>query len=348
MSRKHILLLEIFIWIIVLGGLLHLGVSYLDDKFNQGTTYQFEFNDADSVIVGSPVRIMGITVGNVTEVQNKDNNKALISIKINNNDVEIPPSSAISVQFTGLAGSRSIEIIPPNKLKEKTVNPLNVKAPEQTTHIEENNFKVVEPVRVGQVFDLQKDVSLSVLDLSTNILKTFGSGGIEKLENNIVQSKTISHNINTTFRECANAITNIGKQKVPVVNTSEDNINESNQRLESFANELDKAQTLQNIYILSDYSNLYSNGINDWREKHLMQVINSAYQAKNISSSWLKHKKLNSDSINYTFFWINSTFEQIDVTSNNLSKSISNKKIQKLNCTIQNINCSIKKLKNKL
>lgn len=347
MYKKRILLLETFIWVGVLAGLLHMGIGYLDDKFHQGKIYSFEFNDADSVIVGSPVKLMGTNVGNVTTVKSVGN-KALISVRINDDKIIIPPYSSISVQFTGLAGSRSIEITPQDIQKNEITNPLNVKSSEQTTHVEQNNFRVIEPIRVGQIFDLQKDVSLSVLDLSTNILKTFGAGGLEKLKNNIVQSKVVTKNITKTLNNSQNQIANINSQKIIIVKNTKSNLSYSNNNLELFQNELNKASTLQNIYILSDYSNIYSKSVNDWHEKYLKKIIDSSYDAKVISSKWSQEKTLNSNAINRNFCVIDSSFNKIEKSAKIIKKSFSKDKINNVNKNLNCINLFLQNLKDKL
>ncbi|OGH99847.1 MAG: hypothetical protein A2104_02070 [Candidatus Melainabacteria bacterium GWF2_32_7] len=167
MRKKSFLLLEVFIWIIILGGLVFLGIDFIKQRLDSRQTHQVMFRDVDSLLLGAPVRVMGIDVGYVSEIE-PIGDEVYITFIITNNKVTVPNGSTISIQFTGLAGSKSIEIKPP---KAKVTD----------------NYKlnVSEPVRINSLMQVQTEISESVLDSSKNALKMFGKGGVDIMKSNI-------------------------------------------------------------------------------------------------------------------------------------------------------------------
>lgn len=74
---------------------------------------------------------MGIVVGHVEKLKYNDGQIA-VEFLIVKKGVKIPPGSVAKVEFTGLAGSKSIEIVPPDKNTSSKApilaqNPIRVK-----------------------------------------------------------------------------------------------------------------------------------------------------------------------------------------------------------------------------
>ena len=74
--------------------------------------YTIRFHDIDSIIKGSPVRFMGIIVGHVRNLQRKDD-VILCEIFVTKPNTRIPDGAVAKVEYNGLGGSKSIEIMPP-------------------------------------------------------------------------------------------------------------------------------------------------------------------------------------------------------------------------------------------
>ena len=74
--------------------------------------------DVDGLIVGSPVHIMGISVGYVTKTKIINENEILVRFKITDKSVKIPKATVATVEFNGLGGSKSLELYPPDSGKE--------------------------------------------------------------------------------------------------------------------------------------------------------------------------------------------------------------------------------------
>ena len=111
--RRHVFwIVELFIWVLILfsvsGGLMLAKYNY-KKQFN---TYQIFLSDVDGLIDGSPVKIMGIQVGYVNQIDIVGED-VYVKFVITERDVKIPSGSIATVEFSGLGGSKSLEIYPP-------------------------------------------------------------------------------------------------------------------------------------------------------------------------------------------------------------------------------------------
>lgn len=106
--------IEVVIWIIVLTLLSAVSYGIFYAKFIKPNLYTIVFNDTDGLIKGSPVRFMGLVVGHVRKLTyHKDSIET--EIIVTKKGVKIPSGSIASVEFSGIAGSKSIEIMPPKE-----------------------------------------------------------------------------------------------------------------------------------------------------------------------------------------------------------------------------------------
>ena len=106
--------IEIVVWILVIGVLFGTTYTFFYYKFIKPNLYTIVFNDTDGLIKGSPVRFMGLVVGHVRKLTyHKDSIET--EIIVTKKGVQIPSGSIASVEFSGIAGSKSIEIMPPKE-----------------------------------------------------------------------------------------------------------------------------------------------------------------------------------------------------------------------------------------
>lgn len=106
--------MELLFWLIVV--LLFVSLSSLGIIFkekNDKNDYQVFLQDVDGLIVGSPVRMMGIEVGHVTKIK-PTNDNVYVKFVLTNPDVYIPQGTFLTVEFSGLAGSKSLELYLPD------------------------------------------------------------------------------------------------------------------------------------------------------------------------------------------------------------------------------------------
>ena len=106
---------ELLIWlIIVLFVVAFYSLKTIHQEKNDINDYQIFLQDVDGLIVGSPVRMMGIEVGHVIKIKPMKND-VYVKFILTNPDVYIPRGSVATVEFSGMAGSKSLELYLPDK-----------------------------------------------------------------------------------------------------------------------------------------------------------------------------------------------------------------------------------------
>ena len=106
--------LEFIIWFFILC-LVVTGVRiHRHNKAKELVTYQLFMPDVDGIIVGSPVKFMGVQVGYVDKIKIISND-VYLKIVITAKDVTLPKGSIATVEFNGMGGSKSLEVYPPTK-----------------------------------------------------------------------------------------------------------------------------------------------------------------------------------------------------------------------------------------
>ncbi len=111
MKKEYIVeILVIIFAALVLSGLVAYGIKKTVYDKNLYTLY---FRDVDGIITGSPVKFMGVTVGHVSKLTLKGN-KIKANIFISKKDIKIPDCANARVEFSGIVGSKYIEITPPD------------------------------------------------------------------------------------------------------------------------------------------------------------------------------------------------------------------------------------------
>lgn len=105
---------EAIIWIIVIS-LVIFGVRYHNYKAKKELkTYQIFLQDVDGLIVGSPVRMMGVAIGYIEKVK-IIGDTVYVKFVLDDKNASIPRGSIATVEFNGLGGSKSLEIYPPTE-----------------------------------------------------------------------------------------------------------------------------------------------------------------------------------------------------------------------------------------
>ena len=106
---------ELLIWLVVLFIILSLATLgvFLKEK-NDDNDYQIFLDDVDGLIIGSPVRMMGLEVGHITKIA-PTNGEIYVKFVLTNPDVYIPQGTIATVEFSGMAGSKSLELYLPEE-----------------------------------------------------------------------------------------------------------------------------------------------------------------------------------------------------------------------------------------
>lgn len=83
-------------------------------KAKELVTYQLFLPDVDGIIVGSPVKFMGVQIGYVDKIK-IISNSVYLKIVISDKDVVLPKGAIATVEFNGMGGSKSLEVYPPTE-----------------------------------------------------------------------------------------------------------------------------------------------------------------------------------------------------------------------------------------
>ena len=126
---------ELLLWLSVIAFFVSASsFGFWVKEANDENDYQLFLQDVDGLIVGSPVRMMGVEVGYVTKIKPiKD--EVYVNFIITNKNVSIPQGTAVTVEFTGLAGSKSLELYLPNNISsvDKSL-PMIIEQPPKRLH----------------------------------------------------------------------------------------------------------------------------------------------------------------------------------------------------------------------
>lgn len=106
---------EILLWLVVIAFFVFLSsLGIIFKEKHDENDYQIFLPDVDGLIVGSPVRMMGIQVGHVVKIKPI---KDVVYVKfiLTNPEVYVPQGTQVTVEFSGMAGSKSLELYLPQK-----------------------------------------------------------------------------------------------------------------------------------------------------------------------------------------------------------------------------------------
>lgn len=113
--------------------------------FGSTEDYTARFTDASGLIAGSDVRIAGVRVGQVSEVQLVDRNVAEVTFSVDQNR-RLPMSSIFSIKYQNLVGQRYLEVARGNgpmnaMLQPGAMIPVNQTRPPLNLTVVFNGFK---------------------------------------------------------------------------------------------------------------------------------------------------------------------------------------------------------------
>ena len=121
--------IEFFIWLIIICICIF---AYKYHKYTQIKalpTYQIFMPDVDGMIIGSPVKYMGVQIGYVQNIKLL-HDTAYVRFVITEEDIHLPPGVIATVEFSGLGGSKSLELYPPDP-NEHSENLIVIKRPQR-------------------------------------------------------------------------------------------------------------------------------------------------------------------------------------------------------------------------
>ncbi len=123
---------ELLIWLLILLipaiGFFINQIKHVDSEYE----YNIFMPDVDGLIVGSSVRAMGIEIGHVTKIEPMKD-EVFVKFLITDKSVKLPQGTSATVEFSGMAGSKSLELYLPDKntYVDSTVPTLTVNSPKR-------------------------------------------------------------------------------------------------------------------------------------------------------------------------------------------------------------------------
>ncbi|OGI03143.1 MAG: hypothetical protein A2Y25_08280 [Candidatus Melainabacteria bacterium GWF2_37_15] len=262
MKKIPALLLEIILVVFLVITLVVLGVEKYNDLFNSFPKYTIQFKDVDALSVGSPVRLAGVHIGHVIKQEFKDNN-ILVTFKVTNKNTSIPKGSVAGIEFTGLGGSKSLEIMPPH-CKQKS----------------NQEIYQIEPVRVNSFMEIQNTISKSTLDLCNGIL-SFLNKSEKDASINLRKTANTLHENTANLKEIHEKIKTKGEETIEETKKIKSIIQDTNKNLTHLnttltnMNEFEKDKNVQSsINKIKDSTKDLSNFMESEKFRNLNQNIN--------------------------------------------------------------------------
>lgn len=167
--------LEFVIWFFILC-LAVFGVRiHRHHMLKELVTYQLFMPDVDGIIVGSPVKFMGVQVGHVDKIKIVSN-EVYLKIVITDKNITLPKGSVATVEFNGMGGSKSLEVYPPTEESLASKKLIAVQSPKRL----HDSLGLM-----NEMFDKMGSITgkISFFAGETDVSK-IGSG-IEKFKNNM-------------------------------------------------------------------------------------------------------------------------------------------------------------------
>ena len=194
---------ELLIWLVII--LIIVAVSTITYVSNtqKDNDYNIFMNDVDGLIVGSPVRMMGIEVGHVTKIK-PTNGEVYIKFLITDKNLTLPQGTIATVEFSGMAGSKSLELY----------------LPDSNTYIDNNvpMITVNPPKRLHDAAGLLNDM----FDKLNSILSNSSSFGNQIQKMDLPKVNSNGQNMNDFLK------------------FADDMVNESNAKAEKLGNDINK------------------------------------------------------------------------------------------------------------
>lgn len=132
--------IEFAIWLIIIA-IAVLSLRYHNyQSQKQYKSYQIFMEDVDGLIVGSPVKFLGVQIGYVKKIQ-VISSEVYIKFVITQKGLVLPVGSIATVEGSGLGGSKALEIYPP-----------------EPNHPNDKIIVTKDPTRLGKVMSLFDDI----------------------------------------------------------------------------------------------------------------------------------------------------------------------------------------------
>lgn len=172
--KKHTLwLTEFLVWMLVLFSTLFIGIYTYSVYVKKNYTYYAFFNDVDGLIKGSPVKMLGYQIGYVSGISLINDDDVFVSFVITDRDINMPDSMVATVEFTGMGGSKSLELTPVSSKEKKNI------------------ISVTQPRRVQDIYVNQTVIAQNLVLMSTGFMKMANDRTVAALKTFIKNPKEL-------------------------------------------------------------------------------------------------------------------------------------------------------------
>lgn len=162
--KKHIIwILELIAWGLIIFSISFVSIYIYNKNIRDKHTYYVFFSDVDGLIKGSPVKIQGYQVGYVSDIDIV-NDDAFVTFIITDKSFEMPKKLSASVEFTGMGGSKSLELfVPKGKIDNK------------------NYITAIEPRRINDFYIYQNHIARTIVTMTADFMKIMNKKNSERL-----------------------------------------------------------------------------------------------------------------------------------------------------------------------
>lgn len=130
---NKILIIEAIVWFCILCIVLGSIRVHNYKRHKEIKQYQLFISDVDGLIVGSPVDYMGVQVGYVSYVKLLSND-VYVKFVLFDKNMQLPKGVVANVEFSGMGGTKSLELYPPSEFDLKTEKIINIKDTFRLSH----------------------------------------------------------------------------------------------------------------------------------------------------------------------------------------------------------------------
>lgn len=130
---NKIFVIEAIVWFCILSVVLFSIKSHNVKLHKAHKQYQMFISDVDGLIIGSPVKYMGVQIGYVNYAKLLTN-EVYVKFILTDPSMELPKGVVANVEFNGLGGTKSLELYPPTEQDLKTEKFINIKETFRLAH----------------------------------------------------------------------------------------------------------------------------------------------------------------------------------------------------------------------
>lgn len=130
---SKILLVEAAVWFCILCVVVFSIRSFNIKQHRAQKQYQIFISDVDGLIIGSPVKYMGVQIGYVSYAKMLGN-EVYVKFVLTEPNVSLPKGAVANVEFNGMGGTKSLELYPPTVQDLKTEKIINIKETFRLAH----------------------------------------------------------------------------------------------------------------------------------------------------------------------------------------------------------------------